>query len=63
MKIRYEMGDVVERECARDSAYMLVAMRKVGVGMRLKFHWVHMNVILDIVLDNDGGYGTNLCVV
>ena len=46
----------------RDRAYRLVATRRVGVAMRLKFHWLHMNVIIYTVLDNAGGHGTNLCV-
>ena len=33
IKIRYKIGDVIERECTRDSAYILVAMRRVGVAI------------------------------
>ena len=62
MKVRYKIGDVVKRECTFDSTYMLVEMRRVGVVMRLRFHWVHRNVILYIVLDNSGGHRPDLHV-
>ena len=41
---------------------MLIARRRVGMLMHLKFHWMHRNLIIYIVLDNAEGYGIDLCV-
>ena len=62
IKVHYTNGGTIEHEYTCGSTYILLEMRRVGASIRLKFHWVHMRVILYIVLDNIGGYGTDLCV-
>ena len=41
---------------------MLVMMRRVGVVMYLKFHWVNRSVVLYTLLDNGGRHGTDVCI-
>ena len=62
LKIRYQVGDIVEKECTCDSTYMLSAMRRVGTAMRTMFHWVSRSVPLYLIQDNAGGHGTDECV-
>jgi hypothetical protein len=37
LKIRYKMGDIVQKECTCDSTYMLSIIRRVGTALRTKF--------------------------
>ena len=62
LRVRHLPGDVFERDCSCDSTYMATAMRRVGICMREKYHWVSQDVMLYLVLDNAGGHGTNECV-
>ena len=62
IKVRYQQGDMVERECTCDSVYMSSAMRRVGEAMRAAYHWARQDTVLYLVLDNAGGHGTNECV-
>ena len=36
LRVRYHIGDEVEKDCSCDSTYMLSAMNRVGIAMRQK---------------------------
>jgi len=38
LKVRYIVGDEIEKDCSCDSKYMLSAMERVGTAMRQKYH-------------------------
>jgi hypothetical protein len=40
LRVRLQKNDELEEDVSCDSAYMLEAMRHVGIYMRAAFHWV-----------------------
>ena len=38
MKVQYQQGDIIDKECTCDSKYMLSAMRRVGIALRTRYH-------------------------
>ena len=59
LKVRYQEGDIIEKDCSCDSSYMLSAMIRVGKAIREKFHWVPMHEKVYLFIDGAGGHGTN----
>ena len=58
-KVRCQEGDIIEKDCACDSSYMLSAMIRVGKAFREKFHWILMHEKLYLFIDGTVGHGTN----
>ena len=59
LKVRFQDGDIIEKDCSCDSSYMLSAMIRVGKAIREKFHWVPMHEKVYLFIDGAGGHGTN----
>ena len=62
LKVRYQVGDIIERDYTCNSTYILTTMRHVAVMMRAKCHWIPLSTMLYLVMDNTGGHGTDECV-
>ena len=62
LKVRMKLGDEVEEDASCDSAFMLIAMRRVGAAIRRAYHWMPMHLIIFLVMDNAGGHGTNAAI-
>jgi len=58
MKVRVNVGDVIETEDTCDSEYMMGAMDRVGQSARKKYYWVPLDKFIFMVMDNAGGHGT-----
>ena len=63
LKVRYILGDEIEKDCSCDSKYMLSAMERVGRAMRQKYYWISMNEALFLIMDNAGGHGTDEAII
>ena len=53
---------MVAKDTTCDSVFMKGAMRRIGVALRVKYHWVDFSTPIFLVLDNAGGHGTNQCI-
>ena len=42
---------------------MLSAMDRVGKAMRESYHWIDINVVIYLVMDNAGGHGTDNAII
>ena len=62
LQVRYCQGDMVAKSTTRDSIFMKGAMRRIGVALREKYHWVNLSTPIFLMLDNAGGHGTNQCI-
>ena len=53
---------MVAKDTTCGSVFMKGAMRRIGVALRAAYYWVDSNTPIFLVLDNDGGHGTNQCI-
>ena len=58
LKVCYQEHDIVEKYCSCDSEYMISAMNRVGEGIRQNFHWVPIDELVYLFIDEAGGYET-----
>ena len=58
LKVRYQRGDTIEKDVNCDSAYMLLAMNRVGKSICDTYHWIPCSKKRYLVMDNTGGHGT-----
>ena len=56
--VKLSPGDVVEKDCSCNSAFMLQTMPDVGRELRNKFHWILDAKKIYLVMDNAGGHGS-----
>ena len=63
LKVRYLDKDVVKRDCSCDSRYILSTMDRVGKAMRKLYHWIDINVVICLVMNNAGGHGTDNTII
>ena len=59
LKVRYQEGDIIKRDCSCDSSYMLSTIIQVGKAIREKFHWVPMHERVYLFINGTGGHGTD----
>ena len=59
LRVRYEEGDIVEKDRSCDSNYMLSAMIRVGKVIREKLHWIPAREKIYLFIDGAGDHGTN----
>ena len=58
MKVRVNVGDVIETEDMCDLEYMVGAMDQVGQSAQKQYYWVPLYKFIFMVMDNAGGHGT-----
>ena len=63
LKVRNQEHDTVEKDCFRDSEYMLSAMNRVGESIRQIFHWVPIDELVYLFIDGAGGRGTKEAII
>ena len=57
------MRDIIKKDYLYGIQYMLEAMDRVGWSMCVSYYWVDLIIVLYIILNNDGGHGTNVCII
>ena len=62
IKVEVVKGETMEVDCSCDSAYMMMAMDRVGKKIRLAFHWIEKKDPCYLNMDNAGGHGTNVAI-
>ena len=58
LKFRYQRGNKIEQDVNCDSAYILLAINRVGKSIRNTYHWMTRSEKRYLVIDNTGGHGT-----
>ena len=59
VKVRSQVGDVVEADASCDSAFMVPAMDRVGKSIQKAYWWIDMITKCFLVMNNAGGHGSN----
>ena len=63
MKVQYQQGDIIDKECTCDSKYMLLTICCVGVALRISCHWMSLTIIIYLVMDNARCISNNECAI
>ena len=58
MKVRVNVGDVIETKDTCNLEYMVGAMDQIGQSAQQKYYWVPLHEFIFMVMDNAGGHGT-----
>ena len=59
LRVRYKIGDKIQKDCSCDSKFMLSCMHRVGKAIREKMFWIPRNRTIPLFMDRAGGHGTD----